>query len=140
MMREEIQSLYLEVYKQQRLPGSPPGELELMEEVVSSFEDHQGQKEEETPGTIVRPQATDAQPPRSRTPGRGRRETSVERSLATVREAHQKVLATVAALKGEIERLSHPLPQSWLEVRVRSKSRNCWACRTMERKRRHCQV
>ena len=36
--KEEILSLYLEVYKQQRLPGSPPGEPELMQEVVSSFE------------------------------------------------------------------------------------------------------
>ena len=72
MMREEIQSLYLEVYKQQRLLGSPPGELELMEEVVSSFEDHQGQKEEETSGTTARPWPTDAWPPRSGSPGRGR--------------------------------------------------------------------
>ena len=29
--KEELQSLYLEVYKQWRLPGSPPGEPELME-------------------------------------------------------------------------------------------------------------
>ena len=35
--KEEIISLYLEVYKQQRLPRSPPRELELTEEVVSSF-------------------------------------------------------------------------------------------------------
>ena len=40
--KEEIQSLYFEVYKQQRLPGSPPRGLELIEEVVSSFKDHQG--------------------------------------------------------------------------------------------------
>ena len=43
--KKEIQSLYLEVYKQWRLPGSPPREPELLEEVVSSFEDHQGQKQ-----------------------------------------------------------------------------------------------
>ena len=66
-----------------------------------------------------------------------RRETSVEKSLATVREAHQKVLATAAALRGEIERLSHPLPQSWPGSRARSKSRDCWACGAMEQKRRH---
>ena len=109
-MREEIQSLYLEVYKQQRLPGSPPREPELIEEVVSSFEDHQGQKGEETSGATARPQLTDAWPPRGRTPGRGRRETSAERSLATMREAHQRALAMVATLEGEIERLSHPSP------------------------------
>ena len=37
--KKEIQSLYLEVYKQQRLLGSPPRKLQLLEEVVSSFED-----------------------------------------------------------------------------------------------------
>ena len=45
--KEEIQFLYLEVYKQWRLLGSPPREPELMEEVVSSFEDCQGQKQKE---------------------------------------------------------------------------------------------
>ena len=45
--KEEIQSLYLEVYKLWRLPGSPPGEPELMEEVVSSFEDYKGWKQRE---------------------------------------------------------------------------------------------
>ena len=43
--KEELLSLYLEVYKQQRLPGSPPGEPELTEEVMSSFKGCQGQKE-----------------------------------------------------------------------------------------------
>ena len=116
--KEEIQSLYLEVYKQQRLPGSPLRELELMEEVVSSFEDCQGWKEKEASGTIVRPQLTDVQSPRSRTPGRGRREASVERSLAKVREAHQKALAMAATLEEEIEWLSCPFIQSWPEVKV----------------------
>ena len=40
--KEEIQFLYYEVYKLQRLLGSPPREPELVEDVVSSFEDHQG--------------------------------------------------------------------------------------------------
>ena len=40
--RKEIQSLYHEVYKLWRLPGSPPREPELMVEVVSSLEDCQG--------------------------------------------------------------------------------------------------
>ena len=91
-------------------------------------------------GTTVRFWLDNAQPMRSRTPGSERRETSVERSLAMVREAHQKVLAAVAALEGEIERLSHPLPCSQPEIRARSKSGDCWVHRTMERKRRHCQV
>ena len=40
--KEELQELYLEVYKLQRLPGSPPGEPALLEEVLSSLKDHQG--------------------------------------------------------------------------------------------------
>ena len=106
--------------------------------MVSSFKGCQGQKEEETSGTTARPWPTDAQPPKSRTPGR--RETSVERSLASVREAHQKTLATAAALEGEIERLSHPLPQSQPEVRARSKRRDHQTHGAMEHKRRYCQV
>ena len=35
--KEEILSLYLEVHKQQMLPGSPPEGPELMQEVLSSF-------------------------------------------------------------------------------------------------------
>ena len=69
-------------------------------------------------------------------------ETSIEKSLAPIREAPQKVLAAAAAaaLKGEIERLSHPLPGVQLEVRVRLKSRDCWMYGATECKRRHCQV
>ena len=37
---QEIESLYYEVYKLWRLPGSLPRELELMAKVVSSLEDH----------------------------------------------------------------------------------------------------
>ena len=53
--KEEILSLYPEVYKQQRLPGSLPREEVLTEEVVSTFEGCQGQKEERTPGVTARP-------------------------------------------------------------------------------------
>ena len=129
-MKEEILSLYLEVYKQQRLPGSLPGEPALTKEVVSSFKDHQGQKEERAPGVTAGPQSANARPLKSQVTGKG--ETSIARSLAPIKEAHQKVLATTAAIKGEIERLSHPLLQSWPEPRTRSKSRD-W-------KRRHHQV
>ena len=52
--RKEIQSLNLEVYKQWRLPGSPLGEPELMEEVVSSFNDCQGWKQRRAPETAAR--------------------------------------------------------------------------------------
>ena len=51
--KEEILFLYLEVYKQHRLPGSTPWELELMEEVVSSFKGCQGWKEGRTSSATV---------------------------------------------------------------------------------------
>ena len=40
----------------------------------------------------------------------------MERSLANVREAHQKALAMAAALEEEIEQLSCLLVRSWTEV------------------------
>ena len=106
--KEEIVSLYLEVYKQQRLPGSLPRELELTEEVVSYFKCCQRQKEERTPSVTMRPRSVDAWPSKSRVPGK--RETSIEKGLAPIREAHQKVLAAAAALEGEIENLAIPSP------------------------------
>ena len=109
-----------------------------MKEVVSSFKGHQGWKEEKTSGAAARPWPINAWPPKSG--ASGRRETSIGRSLATMREAHQKALAMAAALEGEIERLSHALLQSWLEVRVRSKSKDHWIHGSMECKKRHCQV
>ena len=127
--KEEIQSLYYEVYKCWRLPGSPSQDLELEEEVVSSFEDHQGWKWREAPQT-VKPKSTDIQPPRSRTPRRGRRGASVKRSLAKVKDAHQKALAMAAALEEEIEQLSCPHVRSWPEVWAHSRSRDCCRCRS----------
>ena len=45
------------------------------------------------------------------TPRRGRRDTSTERDLTEAREAHQKAIATMAALEEEIERLSQSVTQ-----------------------------
>ena len=136
--KEEILSLYLEVYKQQRLPGLLPGELELTKEVVSSFKGYQGWKKVRTPSATARPQSFDAQPSKGRVIGK--RETSIEKSLAPIREAHQKALSATAALEGEIERLSCPLHQGWLEVRARLKSRDHWMQGATECKRRCHQV
>ena len=74
-----------------------------MEEVVSSFDDCQGWKQGRAPETAAQYQSTDIQPTRNHTPKRERRESLVERSLANVRNAHQKALATAAALEEEIE-------------------------------------
>ena len=119
--KEELQELYLEVYKLHRLPGSPPGEPALLEEVLSSLKDHQGQEGERASAATVRPHLEDPHPSRGGAPQKEKRDSLVERSLATVHEAHQKVLATAATLEEEIERLSHT--QNHLEVRARSKSR-----------------
>ena len=67
---KEFESLYYKVYKLQRLLGSPPGEPELMTEVVSSLEDHQGWERGEAPQTTEEPNPTDIHPPRSRIPRR----------------------------------------------------------------------
>ena len=64
----------------------------------------------------------------------------MERSLAKVREAHQKALATAAALEEEIERLSCPIVRSEPEIQTYSCSRDCHRHRSKEWKRRCCQV
>ena len=110
--RKEIESLYYEVYKLWRLLGSPPGELELIVEVVSSLEDHQGQERNKLLKVMRKPGVMNVQPPRSRTPRRVRRKASVERNLLKAREAHQKALAMAATLEEEIEWLSQPLIRS----------------------------
>ena len=88
----------------------------------------------------VRSPSTDTQPPRSRTPRRWRREALVERSLANMREAHQKALVTAAALEEEIEQLSYPLTRNQPEVQVQSKSRDHRVHGSREWKQRCCQV
>ena len=85
---------------------------ELATEIVSSLKDHLRQKEGKPLQGIEEPGLADVQPPRSKTPRRGRSDTSAERDLAEVREAHQRSLATAAALEKEIviEPVHHPRP------------------------------
>ena len=78
--------------------------------------------------------------PRTQTPKRERRESLVERSLANVRKAHQKALATAVALEEEIEQLSHPPARSHPEVRTHSRSRDCQIHESRGQKRRHHQM
>ena len=70
----------------------------------------------------------------------GRREASVERSLANMREAHQKALAMVVVLEEEIEWLSCPLIRSWPEVWVHPKRTDHHVHGSRGQKRRHHQV
>ena len=116
-----------------RLPRSPPGEPTLLEEVLSSLEDHQGKKAEEAPTATAKPHLEDPHPSRSGVPQKGKKDSSVERSLTTVQEAHQKALS-----EEEIESLSHSWNHS--EARARSKSRNCQGLSREEQKKRCCQV
>ena len=136
--KEELLELYLEVYKLHRLPGSPPVELAICKEVLSSLPDHQRCEEEKTPVATAWPCPEGSHSSRSGFPHRGRKDDSVERSLAMVCEAHQKELAMVATLEEEIERLSCTRNHS--QSRARSKSRDHqWQSREGWKKR-HCQV
>ena len=51
--KEELLEIYLEVYKFHRLPGSPPGEPAIFQEVLSSLPNHQRHEEEEAPAATV---------------------------------------------------------------------------------------
>ena len=110
-----------------------------MQEVLSTFESHQGWREDRASSATAKPRSKDPQPLKGGVPGE--KETSVEWSLANMREAHQKALATAAALEGEIERLSCPLSQRWPEVRGSyGRSKDCRVYRSMECKKRQHQV
>ena len=111
-----------------------------MAEVVSSLEDHLGKKGGKLPWTMEEPDPIDVQPPRSKTPRRGRRDASTERNLAEVREAHQRALAMAATLEEEIEWLSHPITRGQLEAWAHSRSWDCHRWRSRGQKRRHYQV
>ena len=69
--KEELQFLYLEVYKQQKLPGLPPGEPELMEEVCLPLMTAKGETKEGTRGSSPAPSNGMSGPPGA-TPPRGR--------------------------------------------------------------------
>ena len=122
MSKEELLELYLEVYKLHSLPGSPPGEPAILEEVLSSLPDHQRCEEEKALATTASPCLEGPHSSRSSTPHKGKIEDPVERSLAMVCKAYQKALAIAATLEEEIERLSRTWNHS--EPRVRSKSRD----------------
>ena len=44
--REELLEIYLKVYKLHQLPGSPPGELAIVEEVLAAIPDWLQRREE----------------------------------------------------------------------------------------------
>ena len=80
-----VQASCYEGYKLRRLPGSPLGGLDWMEElateIVSSLKDCLWQKGGKPLQGIEEPGPADIQPPKSKTSRRGRRDTSAERNL-----------------------------------------------------------
>ena len=112
--------MYYEVYKLRRLPRSPLWGLEWIEElaakIVSSMKDLLGQKGGKLLQGIEEPALADVQPPKSKTPRRGRRETSTERDLTEVREAHWRAQATVAALEENIEQPNWSITQGQSDI------------------------
>ena len=74
--------------------------------MLSSLPNHQRYEGEEAPAATIQPHTKGPPPSRNRVPHCKRRNDPVERSLAMVREAHQKVLAAMATLEEEIEHLT----------------------------------
>ena len=106
MTKEELLEIYLEVYKLHRLPGSPPREPAILEEIMALVPDHPRSEEDQTHEAAAQSCPGGSHSSRSRAPHR-RNNDSVEKSLATVHDAHQKALATIFTLEREIERLNH---------------------------------
>ena len=137
MSKEELMEIYLEVYKLHRLPGSPPGELAIWEEIMAKVPDHPCREEDQMHEAAVQSHPRSSHSSRSRTPCR-RNDNSVGKTLTTVWEAHQKVLASVSTLEREIKRLH--CTRAWSQSRARSKSRDCHRPSGEGQKRRCCQV
>ena len=139
--REGIRDLYDQVYKLRRLPGSPLCGLEWTEEligdVVSSLKNHLRQKGGHPPRGLEESKLADAWPSWSKTPRGRRRDASAERDLAETREAHQRALASMAALEKKIERLSRSITRGQLDACTHLQSCDHQRRRSQEQNRRH---
>ena len=134
--REELLEIYLEVYKLHRLPGSPPGEPAIAQEVLAAVPDClQGRGE--APEAQAQPSPGDSHPSKSRRPCL-EWESLVDRSLTRMCEVHQQALSAMMALEEEIERLSQMRECS--QSGVRSRSRDGWRSKGEGRKKRCHQV
>ena len=85
------------------MPGLPPGELAILQEISSAILVSM-LEEEESPGAQRVSCHEDLHSLEDRHPHQ-ERVSSLDWSLARVREAHQQALSTVATLEAEIERL-----------------------------------
>ena len=104
--KEELLEIYLEVYKLHREPGSPPGELVIWEEIMAKLPNNPCSGEDQRCEASAQSCPGGPCSFRSRTPCRGDN-NPVGWTLATVQEAHQKVLSSISTLEREIERLHH---------------------------------
>ena len=109
--REQLLELYLEVYKLHRLPGSPPGEPAILEEISSVLPCYPPQ-EKGSPDIqkLVSPEGFHL--PQNRLP-LWEWEDSIDRSLTRVHEAHRKALLATVTLEEEIERLNREESLFW---------------------------
>ena len=132
--RRELLDLYLEVYKLHWLPGSPLGELAILQEISSAIPGPTSE-EEQSPNTQRSSSHRDLCPPEDSHPHweRGR---ALDRSLARVCKVHPQMLSTVATLEEEIERLRWIKVCSTPEQRPRSGTRQ----RLERRRKRQHQV
>ena len=69
--KEELMEIYLEVYKLHRLPGSPPGEPAIWEEIMAKVPDHPCREEDQMHEATLQSSAGDSHSSRSRTPTGG---------------------------------------------------------------------
>ena len=69
--KEELLELYLEVYKLHRLPGSPPREPAILEEIMASVPDHPCSEEDQTHEAVAQSHPGGSHSSRSRAPTGG---------------------------------------------------------------------
>ena len=101
------------------MPGLPPGELAILQEISSAIPVSMSE-EEESPGTQKPSHHKDLHSLEDRHPHQ-ERVSSLDWSLARVREAHRQVLSMTATIEVEIERL-HRLRVCPTERRHRSRT------------------
>ena len=102
--KEELLEIYLEVYKLHRLPGSAPREPAILNKIMASVPDHPCSEEDQTCEAVVQPHPGGSHSSRSSAPHRRKNDGSVQRSLTTVHEAHQKLLAAISILERKIKK------------------------------------
>ena len=81
--KEELMEIYLEVYKLHRLPGSPPGELAIWEEIMAKVPDNPHGEEDQMHEATLQSSPRGSHSSRNRTSHR-RNDDSVGQTLSTV--------------------------------------------------------